>query len=303
MSEQTLPGAVVTPHGRHPGQIIGYRRSGAPIRVVAGGSGQDAPAGEGGVSGGNSLGGDSNTEAGTTIPDPTEQQPGGPTDAGHNTLLVGDQPTTDERQHTDGKPAARQSPPSKRPLEEFPDDIRDYVKDLRKQAGDGRVGMRAEKERADTAEGRLQEVLEGFTQVLGLTPQAPQDEPQDPAQVAAQLTEQLSTAQEAHRKTRIELATFLAAQASDADARALLDSRSFGDHVSRLNLDAPDFPEQLATAIRDAVEENPKFRSTTLLPHVDEPPSGGQFSGGPGGQPAPETMSVEDHLRVISTPG
>ncbi|WP_018807329.1 hypothetical protein [Salinispora arenicola] len=300
MSEQTLPGAVVTPHGRYPGQIIGYRRSGAPIRVVAGGSGQDAPAG--GDSGGDSMGGDSTTETGTT-PDPTEQQPAGPADAGSDTTVVRDQPTTSERQQTDSKPASRQSPPSKRPLEEFPDDIRDYVKDLRKQAGDGRVGMRTEKERADTAEGRLQEVLEGFTQVLGLTPQAPQDEPQDPAQVAAQLTEQLSTAREEHRKTRIEMATFLAAQSSDADARALLDSRSFGDRVSGLDLDAPDFAEQLATAIREAVEENPKFRSTTLLPHVDEPPSGGQFSGGPGGQPAPESMSVEDHLRVISTPG
>ncbi|MBM0203515.1 hypothetical protein JNW90_10610 [Micromonospora sp. STR1s_5] len=308
MSEQTLPGAVVTPSGRHAGQIIGYRRSGAPIRVVAGGSGEGegAPAtGDGGGSSGRDgsanagttdAGGDGGTTAGTT-PDPTGQPPAGSadagtTDAGAGGSTAGTTGTDDPGQQT-GKP----TPASKRPLTDFPPELQDYIRDLRKQAGDGRVAAKTANTRAEEIEGKLQSFLEGFSQVLGLTP--------EPAEelTPEQLTAQLTSTRDEHRKTTVELATYRAAMKADppADAEALLDSRSFASKIHALDPTAADFGEQVAAAITEAVEANPKFRAEPLAGLLDAP-SGGVFSGGTGGQPSPESMSVEDHLRLINAP-
>lgn len=298
--QTTTPGAVdVTPSGRYPGQILGYRNDGRPIRVIAGGSGEGAPAG--GDGGGGESGG-AGGAGGTGGADPAGQPGNDPGGSGGSEDGTGGTPpaggTGGDNGGSEGgtgQPAGRPvTPPAKRPLEEFPEDIREYVKDLRKQAGDGRVAAKNEKARADQVEQKLQSFLDGFADVLGLAPKTPEQE-----LTPEQLTAQLTGAREDHRKTVIELAALRQALKAEADGDALLDSRSFTDRIHKLDPTAEDFGSQLAEAITTAVEDNPRFRAGRHTP-AEEPPSGGQFGGGPGGQADPGSMSVEDHLRLIN---
>ena len=201
----------------------------------------------------------------------------------------------------DDKPirgAAQTSALSRKPLDEFPPEVRDYVGQLRKEAGDNRVGRKDAETKAQTAEERLNGFLEGFAKVMGL---APETEGQAAEQLTPeQLTAQLGEERSAHRNTQVEFAAMRAAlrPGVGADVDALMDSRSFLDKVHALDPAAADFTTQIQTAIDDVLAANPRFRAVGQAP--PPPPSGGEFTGGPGGRPDAESMSIEDHLAEIN---
>ncbi len=99
-------------------------------------------------------------------------------------------------------------------------------------------------------------------QALGLKP--------DPVKLAADLQAAQRQA-DAHRagerqartgerQARVELAVLRAAPELGADSEALLDSRSFLSAVSALDPGAPDFADQVKTAITDAAAANPAYQ-------------------------------------------
>ena len=204
----------------------------------------------------------------------------------------------------DGEPdrpirgAAQTSALSRKPLDEFPPEVRDYVGQLRKEAGDNRVGRKEAESKAQGAEERLNGFLEGFAKVMGL---APETEGQAAEQLTPeQLTAQLGEERSAHRHTQVEFAAMRAAlrPGVGADVDALMDSRSFLDKVHALDPSAANFATHVQTAIDDTLAANPRFRAVGLTP--PPPPSGGEFTGGPGGRPDAESMSIEDHLAEIN---
>lgn len=98
------------------------------------------------------------------------------------------------------------------------------------------------------------------------------DNPPDPQQLQQTVADRDAKLQS---KT-VELAAYKSASKHDADADALLDSRSFLDQASQLDPDADDFQEKLDAAIKASVEANPKLKAA---------PGGGQNGPRQGPQP------------------
>lgn len=82
------------------------------------------------------------------------------------------------------------------------------------------------------------------------------DEPADPAALTKQIEAERTTA----RAAQVELAVFRVAGKHQADADALLDSRSFLSKVKDLDPTADDFASQVEDAVKTVVENNPKLR-------------------------------------------
>lgn len=123
----------------------------------------------------------------------------------------------------------------------------DYVKGLRAEAAKYRT---AAKTAADTA---IADLTKNIGKTLGLIKD---DEPADPAE----LTKQIEAERNAARAAQVELAVFRVAGKHQADADALLDSRSFLNRVKGLDPTADDFASQVEDAIKTVVETNPKLR-------------------------------------------
>jgi hypothetical protein len=252
------------------GAIIGYRRNGTPIRLIAGAS----PEGD----------------SGSTSTDPGSSSAG---DSG----APGDSITEDgDTAGTGAQPATT------------PDDTPKVIAALRGDFKAERAKRQAaEQELADVkaAQAQLQASLDTdkaerarqmdlIAKAMGLKAD---DEPPTPEKLAAQLAEAQRSAQaevkaretaeasaaEAVRQAQRERALMLTAHRHDANAAALLDSRSFMDTISALDPAAGDFTEQLTAAIKGAVDANPAYKAT---PKRTDPPrksSGGEFNAQPGG--------------------
>ena len=131
-------------------------------------------------------------------------------------------------------------------------------------------------EQAERAE-QLQQALDAVQQVLNPGGDSAQ---QDPTQLAAQVAErdkQLADLSSRLRTAQVELAAHRAAGEQGARADRLLNSRSFLDSVANLDPDSAKFGEQLAEAIRAAVESDPDLYRAT----PSGPPRGGAELGGP----------------------
>jgi len=111
------------------------------------------------------------------------------------------------------------------------------------------------------------------------------DKPPDPAELQTQIEQSQRDAQQA----RVELAAYKAAGKHDADADALLDSRSFLAKVAKVDPAADDFDEQIDAAVRDSIESNPKLKAS---------PGGGSQSRGPAqgprSQPPQRAATLEE---------
>lgn len=92
------------------------------------------------------------------------------------------------------------------------------------------------------------------------------------------LEKQTST-QRAVREKTLELAVFRNAAANEADANALLDSRTFMKAVEALDPEADDFNESVAQAITKATDSNPRLKVNTR-PVVNK--TGTDMNGGNG---------------------
>ncbi|MDQ0943277.1 hypothetical protein [Streptomyces sp. V1I1] len=239
---------------RHPlamhaaGTVLGRRRNGSLIYAIAGGSG------EGGAgSGGNPPAPPAGNPA---PPAPTPPAPTPPAPA----------PAADPWAsfQWDGK------------VESLPAPVAKVITDARAEAGKART---VAKENAAT------EAREQLLKDLGLLKP---DETPDPAKLAAELGEKdtrLAALAESARTQAIELAAYKAAGKHEANAAALLDSRSFLESVKGLDPTADDFADKLDTAIKAAVEANAQLR-TGQAPRR----GGGEFPGGPGTTGRPTSL-------------
>jgi hypothetical protein len=269
-----------------PGAIIGYRKSGQPIRLLAGGAPEGEGGGEGQQQGEPQSGG---PEAGVTPP-PAQQgtQP---------------DPLANLRQKEE------QVNPEALRVDQLPEWGQKLFRDLRKEAGDYRAELRKVQEALEetkrsqgpSAEEITQQVQSDLAKQIGKALGLVGEEQQQltPEQIIEQLTsERDSTANERdeekdrHRRALMELAVHRQGLKLGADPDALLDSRSFLKKVRDLDIDAQDFAAKLGEVIELAVTENPKFKAGSLA----GPPSrsGGEFAGGPGGRVTSSEPSIDD---------
>lgn len=242
--------------------VLGYRRNGAPIYAIAGGSGEG---------------------------DGTADTSGSSADAGQ----------TGQQQNTDGQQAAGAAQPtsSQQAASSDAKDTTDLAatvarleKDLaaaRKEAASSRVNAK------ETAAAEARAALaQDIGKALGLVKD---DTPPDPAKLAEQIgtqTSRIGQLESALRQREVELAVHTVAAKHQAKPSALLDSRAFVKTVRELDPTAKDFTTQLDAAVKAAVTENPSFRS---VPPAGR--SGADLTGGTGEATKPRTTSLGAAIR------
>ncbi|HLK78604.1 MAG TPA: hypothetical protein VKU77_33760 [Streptosporangiaceae bacterium] len=246
-----------------PGAIIGYRRNGCPIRLIAGGSGEDSEGtGTAGQEDGAGSAGTGQQDTGT-----------GPEGAGS-----GEGAARDERGRFAGgeRGADDDAGRTERTIAAIRADFKDER--ARRQAAEKRLTEIQSALDADKAERQRQ--MDALAVALGLKSG---DQPPDPEKLAAELqaardsaAADLAERDKAIRQSRAELAVLRAAGKHGANGDALLDSRSFMAKVSGLDPDGGDFGEQLAEAIRAAVEAGPQYRAAAQPAAGQEPPGGAE---------------------------
>ncbi|PTU57195.1 hypothetical protein DBB34_05460 [Sphaerisporangium cinnabarinum] len=101
----------------------------------------------------------------------------------------------------------------------------------------------------------------------------------DTAPTPEQLTEQATAARDEARVARVELAVYQRATAHQGDPAALLDSRAFLAKVADLDPTADDFGDKVDTAIKAAIDTNPKLKAA---PVQASGPSSVDHAGGTG---------------------
>lgn len=267
-----------------PGAIIGYRTSGTPIRLIAGGA-EGEGGGEGQPQGEQQSGA---LEAGVT---PTGQQPSPPDP------------------FAAAKAAEQKIKPDAIKVDQLPDWAQKIVRDARKEAGDYRAQAKEAQKAAEEAKAQTPTAEEVTAQVrsefaaqigkaLGLVPDEQADK-LTPEQVIEKLTtEKDQTAQERdqeqerHRRALVELAVHRQGLKMGADPDALLDSRSFVKKIRDLDPDGDDFAAKLGDVIQLAIDENPKYKATALAATPTR--SGGEFAGGPGVRPSGSEPTIDD---------
>lgn len=255
-----------------PGALLGYRKNGTPIRLIAGAS-------EG-------------------TPEPPAGNPPSP------------EPPAPEP--SSAPPAADPEPPAQQPpagtADELPPWAQRELKKLRDEAASNRVKAKEAADAAGKAVEQMRAEQEAQRLALGKALGLVKDEPP----TAEELTKQLQASQAERdaertraRQAAVELAVFRAAGTLGADGSALLDSRSFAGTLADLDPADAGFGERVAAAITAAVEAQPKYKLTPPAPA--EPPrpqptvpqsSPGQFTGPPS---TPRQWTEEDVARATPT--
>lgn len=263
-----------------PGALLGYRRNGQPIRLIAGGAQQEGEGQEG------------EGQQSETPPKAEVTPPADPRDDKVNPDAI----------RVDQLPAWGQK----------------LFADLRKESADYRekyqLAQKSAKEAAEAKGPSAEEVTaqaqaefaQKIGKALGLI--AEEEQPLDPQQVIDKLTsEKDQTAAERdaerdrHRRALIELAVHRAGSKMGADPDALLDSRSFLKKIRDLDTDAEDFSTKLGEAIQLAIDDNPKFKAAAGM--LGPPArSGGEFAGGPGGRSPSAEPSIDEFRKRRGKP-
>ncbi|WP_336214395.1 hypothetical protein [Nonomuraea sp. LPB2021202275-12-8] len=259
-----------------PGALLGYRKDGRPIYLIAGGAPDD----------------EDGTAEEETGQDPAAQSdPAGETGTGSETAK-----------------------PDPRTIDDLPGWAQKELRRARTDAVNYRTKLAEAQQTADAATkaqgppaeelmaSAQQELATKIGKALGLV--AEEEKPPDPQEIINRLTsERDTTAQERdaekdlHRRAMVELAVHKASGKLGADAEALLDSRSFLRAINDFDPTTEGFQTSLDEAITSAIEANPKFKAMSAA----GPParSGGDFTGGSGGRSSdPELMSIDDFRKA-----
>lgn len=125
----------------------------------------------------------------------------------------------------------------------------------KRQAAEKSAADAAAKAAKDAAETARNELTQQLGKALGLVP----EDAADPDKLA----KELSSKDVELRQSRIELALYQAAARPEigADPHALLDSRGFMNKVAKFDPASDTFAADLESAIKTAVEANPKLRA------------------------------------------
>jgi hypothetical protein len=261
-----------------PGAIIGYRKNGQPIHLIAGGSGED---------------GDSGTATGTPDGTGTKEDQPAASDSGSSSDTAGstDNSVQDTGSHDGDRSPARDDDKTARTIAAIREDFKGER--AKRQAAEQKVADIQAALDADKAERAKQ--MDALAVALGIKQS---DEPPDPKKLAEELkaaqdkaATEISQRDTNLRQAQVELAVLRNAGKHGGNGDALLDSRAFMAKVSGLDPAAGDFTEQLADAIQSAVDSSPQYKAVT--PKADD--KGGNGTRQP---PAPSRSGGEH-----TTPG
>lgn len=136
------------------------------------------------------------------------------------------------------------------------------VKRANRQAAQYRTELRAaqaELQEVKDAQQQTQGVLEALRKAI--TGDNGDDAETDPAEQVTQLTTELETLRTDNADLRAQLVVHDIAGDHNANPRALLDSRSFLAALGKLDASSDDYQDQVAEAIKSAVEKNTSLRA------------------------------------------
>lgn len=262
-----------------PGAIIGYRKNGKPIRLIAGGS---EPATE-------------------TPPAPAAEPPAQPaaSEPPKPTAPAGTAPAAQPSANGQEPPAtADPAATDAGSVEQLPPWAQKLLRDTRNEAATNRAKAKEHADQLAALEAKSQAQLDGIAKALGLKPEEATPEQIMAERDAAQAERDAEKLRA--RATAVELAVFRAAQAAGANGDALLDSRAFVAKLTGLDPDADGFADQVRDLIKTATEEDARYKAAPPLaaevppaakPEPAVPKSGGEFTGPP--QPARQ-LTEED---------
>jgi hypothetical protein len=278
-----------------PGAIIGYLKSGRPVRLQAGGSEAitEAPPAD--------------PAAAPPAAPPEPQQPAAP-------RVPAGQPEGGQFASA-APPAPAAVPPAPAPVPAAPaaaepdwkaqaESLKAETERLKAEADRWKQQSRTQEQRSKANHAELRNrdaVLRQIAEKVGIE----FDDKPDPEE----LTRKLDQAQQTARQRTVELSVFQTAAESGANASALLDSREFMARTAQLDPDAADFPSQVADLVREAAKQakfqaaappapapaagpapvqqqapaSPPQQQVQPPAQPPAPSSGADFSGAPGG--------------------
>jgi hypothetical protein len=222
-----------------PGAIIGYRKSGTPIRLIAGGS--------------------------ETVPEPAPPAATEPPAPAADPTPPAADPAPLGGQEPPAPPAAATS------VEELAPWAQKLIRDTRAEAASHRAKAKEQADALTALQAKSQQQLDGIAKALGLKPEEATPEQIMAERDAARAASDASAARA--RQTEVELAVFRAAAAAQVNGDALLDSRSFAATLAGLDPAAGDFRQRVSDAITAAAEANPAWKLTPPAPAAPAPPA------------------------------
>jgi hypothetical protein len=240
-----------------PGALLGYRKNGRAVYLIAGGDGT-----EGDPPQGNPPQGD--PEPSQNSPEPPQPEPGAP-------------PAEPQ-----GEPAPPAAPQQAANMDQLPDWAQKLIRETRNDAARHRTKAKETEDKLNQFTAQQKTQLDGIAKALGLKQD---DGPPDPKKLMEQLSqEQAARETEAKRahQLSVELAVYRNASTQGADGNKLLDSRMFLRSVEGLDPTMADFEDQVKDKIAEAVQKYPVYK-LTQEPAPPPPPS----QGAPPAVPAP----------------
>lgn len=202
---------------------------------------------------------------------------------------TGQPPTAPPTRQPPAGPAPAPQPPD--PKNDQPQDVaslpewaQKLISDTRAEAAQHRTAGKTAAQAAAEAKAQRDAILKA----MGLDPDG-KDTPPDPAKLA----KQYSDAQAVAWENGTQVAILRAAPSVGADADALLDSNTFLDSLGDFVDDDPtttEFRTRMSKHIKDFVAKHPKFKAAPAGPVR----SGGDLSGGPGGNPNTRPKSLRE---------
>jgi hypothetical protein len=279
-----------------PGAIIGYRKNGSPIRLIAGGSPDE---GDNGTGSAGSATGDASGQAQAGQPSgepPAQQQDGSQPPAASQTGPASQQA---------GDGGGQQPPAQSAGTDEVPAWAQRELKKLRDEAAGNRVKAKDLAEKLAAKEAADAERMDKLAKAFGVKP-----EELTPEQIAEQAQAERDTSKaeaarlaDAVRQSKVELAVYRNAAALEADGNALLDSRSFLSEVAGLDPAADDFAEQVKAAITKTVDAQPQYKLTPgqpAAPPKPAPPAVSKPSAEFSSPPPPARQLTEADVKRMS---
>lgn len=156
------------------------------------------------------------------------------------------------------------------------------VKRANAQAADYRTKLRAQEQATTDLQTKLDEQAATLSKLASVfNPDAPADN--DPAQALTTITAEAETLRAELTTARAELTVHTLAADNGANPNALLDSRAFLNSLQALDATADNYRDQVAEAIKTAVEHNANLSATGPAPAKGGAPGAGQGSAAAGG--------------------